>query len=60
MNMADLQCPWIVPGKVDPVGPQIVLGQVGHKVVAPGGFARRVASLDWVVLWVVWEDPGSL
>ena len=59
MNTTGLQWPRVVPGRVVPVGPQIVLGKVGHKVVALEGFAHKAAGLDWVVLEAVREDPGS-
>jgi hypothetical protein len=42
----DHQRPKVVPGRVVLVGPQIVLGKTGHKVVALGGFAHKVAGLD--------------
>ena len=41
----DHQRPKVVPDRVVLVGPQVVLGKTGHNSAAPGGFARRMASL---------------
>ena len=57
--MTDLQRPRVVPGRVVPVGPQIVLGKAGHKVVALEGFAHKAAGLDLAVLGAVREDSSA-
>ena len=46
----DHQRPKVVPDRAVLVGPQVFLGKTGHKVVALGGLAHKVAGLDSAVL----------